>query len=364
MKKLSGSLFIAVLFLFIACEEQNPVLEGFGHYSNGVFIVNEGGFNKNNGSLSFYSKDSSKVINNVFLAANNESNTADSLQVKIGDIFQSMTILNDEAYLVANNSQKITVVNRHNLTVVTTLENLSYPRFVVKGTGETAYISNGNGFGGDAVYVVNTLTHQISDTIAVGSGPERMLLSGDKLFVACMGGFTTNNLVYVIDITTKEIVKIIETADRPGDLVKDKDNNIWVLAAGATLYDANWAPIGTTPAKLSKIDAASLTVTDSLTFNAPLSGFGSNFLAVSKDGAELFVKNKDIIKVNVDTKNQTVLVANAEWYGIDVDPYTGYIWGFTSVFGSNGKAVVYSETGNKLYEYQVGEGPNAAVFVE
>ena len=73
----------------------------------GMYISNEGVFQSGNASLSFFNPATHMVINNVFQSANSES---------IGDICQSMTLINNKLYVVVNNSGKIEVCNPFTLT--------------------------------------------------------------------------------------------------------------------------------------------------------------------------------------------------------------------------------------------------------
>lgn len=364
MKQLLGSLFVAGLLLLTACEENNPEQKTLSNYDNGVFIINEGGFDKNNGSLSFFSNDSNVMTNFLFMAANNAPGVDDAEKVVIGDVFQSMTIIGTEAYLVANNSQKVTIINMEDLKVITTIDNLTYPRFIVEGSGSTAYLSNGNGFGSDVVFVIDTESHSITDTIPIGSGPEHMLIHNNDLFVTCSGGWSSDNRVFVINTNTKQVSDTILVGDNPLDLVLDLNNDLWVLAAGLSIYDpVTYAVISTTNARLSKVDINSKQEIDFIEFVGPLAG-GSNLLATNQDGSSLYVSNNDLIEINVSDKSQTVLIPGAGWYGFDVDPSNGHLWGFKAIFGSNGNAYVYTPEGNRLYQYEVSEGPNSAIFVD
>ena len=52
-------------------------------FKGGVFIVNEGNYRSGNGSLSFYSYDSSKIFNDLFYSINGRP---------LGDVPNSMAI--------------------------------------------------------------------------------------------------------------------------------------------------------------------------------------------------------------------------------------------------------------------------------
>ena len=72
-------------------------------FENGVLITNEGPFNNGFGSVSF--------LNSVFTTADNDI-YQDVNGDNLGNIVQSIGFNNDDAYVVANVSNRITVVNR------------------------------------------------------------------------------------------------------------------------------------------------------------------------------------------------------------------------------------------------------------
>lgn len=348
MKKLFFTLAIALAVL-TSCEEENPAPQMVTTFTNGVFVVNEG--TQNNGEVSFFSKDSLKMTNNIFLALTEKN---------LGQYFQSMTIIGTKAYLVVNGSQKIEVVDLNKKQLVKTIMGLSYPRYMIEVDDDKAYISNGNGFSQDYIYILNTKTDVIVDSIAISTGPETFIKKGDDVYVALKGGFLYDNRVMVIDTKTDKITDTITVGDVPVDFAEDMNGNIWVLANGRTIYDASWNPVGSVAGKLVKIDATTKTVTKTIDFAAPVAGFGTNNLAVSKDGKTLFINNGSIEAYNVAADTKTTLIENAYWYGVDVDPYTGKIWGTT--FG--GKVFVYNTNGDREAEYTATAGAGSCIFLK
>lgn len=348
MKKLFFTLAVA-LAVFTSCEDENPAPEMVTTFTNGVFVVNEG--TQNNGSLSFFSKDSLKMTNDIYTALTDKN---------LGQYFQSMTIIGTKAYLVVNGSQKIEVVDLNKKQLVKTIMGLSYPRYVIEAGNEKAYVSNGNGFGQDYIYILNTKTDVVIDSIAISTGPETFIKKGDDVYVALKGGYSNDNRVMVIDTKTDAITDTIVVGDVPVDFAEDMNGNIWVLANGRIIYDANWNPVGSVEGKLVKIDATTKTATKTIDFSAPVAGFGTNNLAISKDGKTLYINNGSIEAYDIVNDTKTSLIDNAFWYGVDVDPFTGKIWGTT--FG--GKVFVYNTSGNREAEYTASAGANSCLFVK
>ena len=88
-------------FLITSCEDDNN--QPAGEFENGTFVVNEGNFQDADGTISFINPNDGVVKQDLFGSVNNG--------LALGDVVQSMTIDEDHAYVVVNNSNKIEVVN-------------------------------------------------------------------------------------------------------------------------------------------------------------------------------------------------------------------------------------------------------------
>jgi hypothetical protein len=210
-------LVIAILFTmtYSSCDETN---NNSGQYSNGVFVINEGSFGSSNGELSFIHSDNS-IYNNLY-ASNNSS-------ALLGDVFQSMHMVNGKAYLIVNNSNKAEVVNLNNLQSEATITGLTLPRYMVSYNG-LGYISEYISYSTPGkVKVVDLSSNLIVDSIDVGNQPENMLVIGDKILVANSGD-TTLHIINTIDHTTSTIGNV----DMPKYITRTNDGNIWVLYTG------------------------------------------------------------------------------------------------------------------------------------
>ena len=122
-------------------------------FTGGVFIVNEGNFRGGNGSLSFYSYDSSKIFNDLFYSINGRP---------LGDVPNSMAIKGNNAYIVVNNSGKIEVINSGTLVSVATITGLISPRYISFINDYKAYVSS---LYSDSVAIINLTDNAISGYI-------------------------------------------------------------------------------------------------------------------------------------------------------------------------------------------------------
>jgi len=229
---------IALFAIFLnACSDDNDKPEEpLGDYENGYFVTNEGPFQNGSGTITFVSDDG-QVSQNVYKSVNNED---------LGNIVNSMTIVNDKGYIVVNNSNKIVVVNKYTMKKEAEIEgnNIVNPRFLVANNGK-GYISNwGDPLNADDdfITVISLQTNEILGTIAVGEGPEKMIIDTDNLYVCLQGGFGSNNKVVVIDTNDDSVVTNLAVGDVPNSIVADDSGNLWVLCGGNPAYTGNETP--------------------------------------------------------------------------------------------------------------------------
>ena len=232
MTILKKSLFILSLLIFCAsCSDDDTPPVPLGEFERGFFITNEGPFQNGTGTLSFVGDDS-EISHAIFGTTNNED---------LGNIVQSMTLFGENAYVVVNNSAKIVVANRYTMNKAATIEgsDINNPRYFV-AEGTTGYVSNwGNAFDAtdDFIAVIDLTSNTVVSTVAVGEGPEEMVIDNGKLYVNLQGGFSQNDKVEVIDISNTSKTTI-EVSDVPNSILKD-GNAIWVLCGGNPNFTGN-----------------------------------------------------------------------------------------------------------------------------
>ena len=108
--------------LIASCERQPVDLGDAGFkFGRGVFVVNEGQFLAANASVSFIDPEADSVYNHIFFQAN---------QVPLGDVANSMSIWQDDAYIVVNNSGKVYRASRYDMNYKGKLTGLVSPRYI------------------------------------------------------------------------------------------------------------------------------------------------------------------------------------------------------------------------------------------
>ena len=348
-------LFLLSIFVFIliSCDDDNNEL--IKNISNGMLISNEGLFNNGDGSISYFNIDSSLMMNDIFIKTNERS---------LGDVVQSVSIANKRAYIVVNNSQKVEVIDLKDFKSIATLTGLSYPKYFIQVSDLYGYISNGNFEG--KVFVVNLENVEITDSINVGYGPEVMAKSGDYVYVANSGGWSFDSTISVINISANSVIKTIEVADIPVDIVIDFNGDIWVLCKGKVVYDfATFDVIEETASKLIQVSASDYSIINEITIGQTGDFYNPSKLAISKDKKVLYYTEIDgLYSINCENPNSSpILICPKSLTGLEIDPENGIIYGFTSPsYTISGFMYRYKNDGGLIDSFAVGIGPNGAAF--
>ncbi len=348
MKQLHFFFFVALcsILSFTACnpEESKPQ----GAYSDGLFVVCEGVFNSNNAEISFID-NAGKVSTQVFQSVNNRP---------LGDIAQSLTIVDDLAFIVVNGSNKVEVVNATTFESKKTLndEKFTFPRYVAKLNDNQVLLTNGTGYGDDFVFIINSKTFEIEQEIPTGAGPNQLIVQGGKIFVANFGGYGSDNSVTVINASTFAIEKTIVVGDMPASMTLDKDGNIIIICKGLTRYDENFVGTPVSNSKIVKLNTTTLTAEDVYTYDRQIQNFSSNLIDYANN--TLYVLDDDGVYTFASDFATAQKIVPGAFYGISIIGNDMWLCDNNS---TNPRAIKYSLTGSKIAEYKTSPMPNAVI---
>jgi YVTN family beta-propeller protein len=326
--------------------------------TEGYYVVNEGAYGNNNASLSFYDRAANTISNDVFQLKNSRP---------LGDQAQSMTLYDGRGYIVVQNSAKVEVIDlSDNSSIKTITDNIHSPRFFTAVSSTKGYLSD---WGADGmtgtVKVINLETFSVTKSIAVGKGPNEMLLVDNRLFVPNSGGFGKDNTISVIDIATDAVVKTVEVFDNPNSIQVDGQGKLWVACAGNLVYNTDFSinESASTKGTIVQLDS-DFKLLQSLSL-ATFSYSTASQLDINPD--------KDIIYFNFDGSVYDWTVSAAPgtvepliskgYYGFSVDPFNGdIIGGLAPTFSSAGKIEVNGSDGTLKQTFTVGIAPNSCAF--
>ncbi len=249
-------MMLMLLGAISACKKSDPVPANPSlSKGNIVYISAEGGFNHGNAELSLYDPLSKTVLNNRFKSANGRP---------LGDVLQSMTSAGAGTgvlYLVVNNSGKIELISDSSGKSFGSVPGFTSPRYMVRN--ESAAPSRNIWYVSDlyasGVWEVDMLQQKILRKIPVPGYTEQMSFAAsgatslNELFICGV----KRNKVYVLNTNTDQLIDSIPTGREPQWICADRSGFLWVLCN----YYAR-----TEPAQLLRINAATHQVTHTLSF--------------------------------------------------------------------------------------------------
>lgn len=351
-------LFRAVLILavcvpfFSSCDPEKTETP---EINSGLIVLNEGVYNKNNASLTFYDFSNGFASNYVFEDKNNRG---------LGDTGQDMIKYGSKIYIAVSKSSIVEVVNAKtgvsvkSIPMKNAVNVSSSPRALVAANGKV-YISLFDGH----VAKLDTASLTVDKTIAVGPNPEGVTIANNKLYVANSGGMQAvmDSTISVIDLASFAEVKKIKVNVNPIKIKADAYGDIYVLSSGDYFMK---------PAKFQRIEAVTEKVSDIAVGAKGIDIVGDKAYIYNFDyDANWAVANKTI-KI-YDVKNEKLLNDNVAStttfekipYGINVDPISKNIYLGVTDYENNGKIYCFGEDGSFKYTFTTGVNPTKVIFV-
>jgi DNA-binding beta-propeller fold protein YncE len=318
-------LFASVLFLFLSCTKDNDA-PGTLLNGNGVFIINEGNFMGGNGSLSFYSYDSAKIYNDIFLNINDRP---------LGDVPNSMAISGERIYVVVNNSGKIEIADRNTLESVKTITGLAAPRQISIISNSKAYVSS---MYSDSVAVIDLSDNSVSGYINIRRTSEAIAVLKNRAYIANRIG---GREIMVINTDNDKVIDSIEVAVEPESIVIDKNKTLWVLCNGGWMRE-NYA-------ELIAVNTSTNDVERKLVFPSKLSS--PSGLRIDGEGSTLYYLESGVRKIKTDAVSVPSSAAfipetGHYFYQLAVNPVNGDILATDAVdYQQKGHLLIFSNAG-------------------
>jgi YVTN family beta-propeller protein len=341
------NLFYQILFvaiLFTACRKDKPPVPATGDVtigSGGVYITNEGNFQFGNASVSYYDVASGNSIADLYQPANG---------VSLGDVCQSMYIFNDKAYLVLNNSNKITVVDPETFVTSATITGFTSPRYFLPVSNSKAYVTD---FVANSISIVDLTTNAITGTIPCQGWTEELTLSYGNAFVT---NYNTNK-VYVINTATDLIVDSISVSYGGNCIREDRNGKLWVSCAG---NQSNNSFPG-----LYKINPITMQVEQSFIF----SSYTDSPWRLRMNGTNdtLYFLNNGVYRMAITdfTLPITAFISQGSrnFYGLGIDPSSGIVYVADAVdYVQRGVIYRFNSLGTVLNTFQAGIIPGDFYF--
>jgi len=320
---------------------------------NGLLTLNEGLFQQNNSTLTWYDLHTHRTHYQVF-----EAKTG----LGLGDTGNDLAVYGDKIYIVVNNSHILHVLNRKSGELIkhlslTNNNSGSSPR-QIRFFGEHAYISAFDG----SVFKIDTTTISIQQIALAGTNPDGLCVVNDKLLVSNSGGLTSggDSTVSVFQLPSLNEIERITVGRNPGRIVQDDFGNLFVVARG------NYTSI---PTRLVKINSVSWQVEESieLEVGSMVAANGKLYLThynSSQGTSKLMVMNPHTMAIEQDNIIGHLNIHTL--YGIQFMQILGQdvlVLSDAKGYINQGQVIVIDLNGNLLFEYTSGLNPNKTLFI-
>ncbi|MDX2362764.1 MAG: hypothetical protein QNK23_18280 [Crocinitomicaceae bacterium] len=351
MRLISAICFVLVLF---SCKKDEVMpCEDTSALSNGMVVLCEGLFQQNNSSISFIDFNNGAVDNSFF---------ANRVGRQLGDTGNDMQKYGGKIYVVVNISSTIEVLDA---STFTSIEQISMINGGTSKQPRSLYFHNGNvyvtcydGF----VDVIDTTSLNVIQRIAVGTNPEGLTVSGNKLYVSNSGGLNApvmDSTVSVIDLTTHQEIQKITVGLNPGPMITDQAGDVYVIARG------NYSSI---PSRMVRIDATTDQVAEQFSFDASgVTHFNNKFLvsyydySTSQNTVGLFDPANEVM----ENPSFMGLADVTTLYNVQYNVGRDQIFVSDAMnFTNTGYVRVYSNAGVYSHSYHVGLNPSKMVFYD
>lgn len=342
--------------ILVSCKKNDPPVQSddLPNFSNGLLILNEGLFQSNNSSLTFYNFETGSATQNHFLLKNGAN---------LGDVGNEMKRYGNRIYIVVNNSNVVQVIHAETGALLATIPFLDgstgrSPRSVAF-YADKAYVCSFDG----TVARIDTTSLTIESYVNAGRNPESICVVGSKLYVSNSGGLDFPNYdstVSVIDIPTFTETKKINIGINPGKVVADDQGDVYVIRRGD--YSA-------VSSRLFKIDTA----IDSVVFE--LTGVDVNGIEYSS--GKLYYSYQDVMggapQIGI-FNTQTEAIENSNWtdlsqvntlYGMKADPARNKMYLMEAHhYSSTGDVLIYDLNGNYQSKFSTGYLPSDVLIFD
>lgn len=326
---------IAIIVFASSCDEPVTLPQEEHFLSNGVLIANEGNFQWGNASVSFYDAEKDTLLEEVFQGVN---------QRPLGDVLQSITLQNNRAYLVLNNSGRIEVVGKNSFELQATISGFTSPRYIQIVNPNKAYVTD---LYADKIAVVDLHSNEIIAYIQCEGWTEEMVQIDALVYVANLD----SDYIYVIDSNEDAIVDSIPVFNSMNSLEKDNQNRLWLCG--------NEAGVG----RILCLEALTKTEVYSYTFE----GENPSDLFVSEDGHDVYFLSNGVWHINefMDEMITEPIISAAGklFYGLSVHDDKIYIADANN-YVQKGTVWIYDLQNNLFDEWEVGMIPSEFDFIE
>jgi len=343
-------LLLSIAFLVSCKKDPKPEIVN-SQFENGILCMNEGLFQQNNATLSYYNLDSNKTDLNQFSIINGRG---------LGDTANDMIAYSylGKPYIAiaVDVSSQIEIIDALTLKSIKQIPifngtNAREPRSVNYHNNHL-YSINFDG----TVSKIDLDTHLITSSLICGLNPEKAEIINNKMYVVNSGGLnspTYDNTITIIDLNSFTIISTFISDINCSSIIKDNQDELYLISRG------NYSSI---EPKLLRINTSTNTVIQSFNINLTSLAYYNDILYYF-DNADQSIHTFNTI---TETYNANPLIDCSNFqtmYGIHINDLEQLIY-LVDANGYTNSSIIrcYSFSGVFQYEFTGGLNTGQLLF--
>jgi len=358
--KIITSILLSSAFAFFlsSCDPNSDKTIVNSKIGTGVYVLNQGQFQNNNATLTFFNLLDSTVTSDIFTTKNNRG---------LGDTGQDILKYGSKIYISVYESSLIEVIkastgiSEKSIPMLNASGQPSSPRSLASYNGKI-FITLFDGH----VTQLDTTTLAVEKTVAVGSNPEGIVVANNKIYVANSGGMALipDSTISVIDPITFTVINKIKVVINPIVIKADAYGNLYVISFGnygSIPYTLQCIQAATTPEQVTVIPGLkpyNMTM-DGDNLYMYSYGYDANWKVINKSYSIYDVKTAKVVNANFIPSAAIVKTP----FSIDVNPVTKDIYIGETDYVNTGKMYVFGQNGTLKFTFATGVNPTKTIFL-
>jgi len=337
--------FCSGILLLTGCKKEEKNEEVCTNCENDSFLYvsNEGGWPAT-GTVTAINLSKKTSQNDFYIDANSGA--------ELGTTLQSLFVSDKKGFAMVTGADQVVVFNIESGLYQGEIS-INYPRYMVSDE-DFGYITSGKTAG--KLYKVDLTSNDLTDSVSVGSGPEQLVVVGEKIVIANSGGWSKDSTISVVDVSSFELDTNVFLGPKIMDVSVDANSKVWALSS---VY---WE--GTNNSTLFQLDPSDWSVLKTIELTSTSESVSKIAISSAKDKI-YYCKSDGVYSLSIDASvaPSSPMIEKGGWYGIEVNPSTDNLYLFNSGGGlGNGFVSEYNMEGDSLTSYTVGQFANGGVF--
>ncbi len=340
---------ITVVVLLGSCRKKD--VDTTPSSSHDVWVINEGSFGSGLGNVTAYRSHDNDVIANPVESANGTA---------LGDVAQSAYLIDGDAWVVINNSNKILILDTATFEIKDQITNINTPKFGCL-SGDFFYIGS---LFSDEFYQISTSTKNVQIFHAPGVGILDVVQWNGKICLAISD--TSNNKLYEFDPADGQfrIVASLNEGYAPFDLEVVDDHLI-------ALSGSSWMGVDFRFTKVYDVDSSRTFTPASNAEYVSIASHAGNTYFLANDYSGMGSQLNGVFQLNMDddtgdfsySERVTVPSGVAHFYTMGIHPSSGeFYMSDAKSYTVNGQIYIFDPNGHYQNDFEAGIVPGFFFF--